>query len=471
MKILINGIIKLFLQYVFRPLDHALFSKDRCSSRFAVLDPVAGYVKDFRTALTVHGFYPLPTCPAWSVTGYCSKCPGAACFWCVECHCRFCPGCAARYHHPGLYSEHHSLEPIKKQKEQRLAALLLSNFLVVGTILYLLSSVKIGRGYLFSMDMCPVISKAKTLATRVDAKVFYYYKADLARYCNMEDSFYKFFLDGWVRGVVTGSDDTLLVLTSAGPAYVMVTVLSLFLVPVVATLYGWFMGIAHFIDSKIPSEDIHTAEAYLRSFDVCAFFGGQSLAPPMTEPRLRADQDFYDAMKYNANRRMRFSNYYATVAKDDLTYWVHRSVPWFCGFRLLLIWCPFDLAYLLRIVFSFFGMGKAIRQHELWFRHAVSNMIFSDAFSLSFLQNFNSLTLEILALLPFGVGDGVKSLILSILLGILAVIGVFIALVHRIVTENREYTAKWGDGEGAETVGSCALDTCPCASIQFFERK
>jgi hypothetical protein len=49
----------------------------------------------------------------------------------------------------------------------------------VGTILYLLSSVKIGRGYLFSMDMCPVISKAKTLATRVDAKVFYYYKAGL----------------------------------------------------------------------------------------------------------------------------------------------------------------------------------------------------------------------------------------------------------------------------------------------------
>lgn len=49
----------------------------------------------------------------------------------------------------------------------------------VGTILYLLSSVKIGRDYLFSMDMCPVISKVKTLATRVDAKVFYYYKAGL----------------------------------------------------------------------------------------------------------------------------------------------------------------------------------------------------------------------------------------------------------------------------------------------------
>jgi hypothetical protein len=31
--------------------------------------------------------------------------------------------------------------------------------------------------------------------------------------------------------------------------------------------------------------------SFSASFDVCAFFGGQSLAPPMTEPRLRADQE------------------------------------------------------------------------------------------------------------------------------------------------------------------------------------
>lgn len=55
--------------------------------------------------------------------------------------------------------------------------------------------------------MCPVVSKARLLAARLDSKLFYYYKADLARYCNMEDSFYKFYLDGWVRGIVTASDD------------------------------------------------------------------------------------------------------------------------------------------------------------------------------------------------------------------------------------------------------------------------
>lgn len=58
-----------------------------------------------------------------------------------------------------------------------------------------------------STDMCPVVSKARLLAARLDSKLFYYYKADLARYCNMEDSFYKFYLDGWVRGIVTASDE------------------------------------------------------------------------------------------------------------------------------------------------------------------------------------------------------------------------------------------------------------------------
>ena len=50
--------------------------------------------------------------------GYCSKCPGASAYWCVECDTRLCAGCAARLHHPGLYSEHHSVEPLEKRKTQ-----------------------------------------------------------------------------------------------------------------------------------------------------------------------------------------------------------------------------------------------------------------------------------------------------------------------------------------------------------------
>ena len=67
--------------------------------------------------------------------------------------------------------------------------------------------------------------------------------------------------------------------------------------------------------------------------------------------------------------------------------------------------------------------------------------------------------------------DQVKSLIFSILLGILLVIGVFIVVVHRITEENREYFAKWSDGQGDQTVGTCDLWTCRCASIHFFAAK
>ncbi|CAJ1443633.1 unnamed protein product, partial [Effrenium voratum] len=241
-----DGIVNLFLQYVFRPLDHLLHSKDRYSPRFAFLAPVATPFNICRKALNTHGLYPWPACPAWSFMGYCSKCPGASAYWCVECDTRLCAGCAARLHHPGLYSEHHSVEPLEKRKTQVLG-LLMSNLLVISFAVYMISSISIGPDYLSSADMCPVITKARSVAASVDSKVFYYYKADLTRYCNMEDSFYKFFLDGWVRGIVTSSDDTLLAATSAGPAYVMTTVLSVFLVPVAASIYAALMAVAHFV--------------------------------------------------------------------------------------------------------------------------------------------------------------------------------------------------------------------------------
>eukprot|EP00913_Durusdinium_trenchii_P031619 g29609.t1 len=442
MKALVNAIINAFLQYVFRPLDHFLFTKDRYTSRFSALSPLAAYFSAARTALNGHAWYPYPVCPAWTVGPYCSKCPGNAAFWCVECNARFCPACAARFHHPGLYTEHHSLEPIKKE----------------------------------------------TLA--------------LARSEHLQDSFYKFFLDGWVRGVVTASDDTLLVLTSAGPAYIMTTVLSIFLVPVVAACYGALMGVAHAIDSHLPqSQGLADAEEWLQRFDLCSIFGGQCTAPPLTEPRLRpsleraktgqrrfgrrrrceraASDDFYDKMKYNKNRRLRMSNYHAAVARDDLNYWVNRSVPWFVG--LLLVWCPFDLAYLLRVLCSFLGFGKTIEEHQTWFSTPVAGMLFSDAFSVSLLRNLNAATSAILALLPFA--DGVSNAIIFLFLSVLAVIVGFLIFLYLITEQQREYYSKWtdesvqqklelfGSTRSGKTVGCCARESCKCESIQFFTEK
>ncbi|CAK9056917.1 unnamed protein product [Durusdinium trenchii] len=428
-------------RYVFRPLDHFLFTKDRYTSRFSALSPLAAYFSAARTALNGHAWYPYPVCPAWTVGPYCSKCPGNAAFWCVECNARFCPACAARFHHPGLYTEHHSLEPIKKEKQPRLAALLMSNFLASQQ--YAMIPIQPWEVHSFrsSTDMCPVMSTARVLATRVDSKLFYYYKADLAKYCNMEDSFYKFFLDGWVRGVVTASDDTLLVLTSAGPAYIMTTVLSIFLVPVVAACYGALMGVAHAIDSHLPqSQGLADAEEWLqrrKGSDGGGEVSEQTTPPPQccmasgSEP----PSDFYDKMKYNKNRR-----------------------------------CPFDLAYLLRVLCSFLGFGKTIEEHQTWFSTPVAGMLFSDAFSVSLLRNLNAATSAILALLPFA--DGVSNAIIFLFLSVLAVIVGFLIFLYLITEQQREYYSKWTDESVQQkTVGCCARESCKCESIQFFTEK
>ena len=51
----VHAIVNAFLHYIFRPLDHLLFGKDRYSTRLAFLDPVADYFKSARTALNIHG--------------------------------------------------------------------------------------------------------------------------------------------------------------------------------------------------------------------------------------------------------------------------------------------------------------------------------------------------------------------------------------------------------------------------------
>lgn len=61
-------------------------------------------------------------------------------------------------------------------------------------------------------------------------------------------------------------------------------------------------------------------------------------------------------------------------------------------------------------------------------------------------------------------------MILYVPLGILAVIAIFIGLVHLITQQRRAYLAEW-HREGNRAVGGCALDRCACASIRFFDRR
>ncbi|CAJ1402461.1 unnamed protein product [Effrenium voratum] len=256
----------------------------------------------------------------------------------------------------------------------------------------------------------------------------------------------------WVRGIVS-SDDTLLVATSAGPAYVM-TVLSVF-------SWQWLT----LSTASCPTPRLEKVELFLRRYDLCSFFGGLSAAPPPTGWRKRKDLDVYDQLMYMRNRRSRFFNYFFSVARDDMTYWVNRSVPWFLAFRLMLIWCPLDLAMIFRSLLSPF-LGSTIAAQQQWFGASVSSMVLGDATVGALGLGSGAFVYTVLGLLPFS--DALDTLLFYGILGFLISVAGLLGFLFVITSQQRKY---YKDFEPSEVVGPCPdHDKCPCLSVAFFQK-
>merc|ERR1719221_1225470 len=73
----------------------------------------------------------------------------------------------------------------------------------------------IGDDYFSGMSTCPAVGASRQALARVDANVFYYYKSSLATYCDIEDSFWKLLMDGWVRPLLASAIVLLVALCSA----------------------------------------------------------------------------------------------------------------------------------------------------------------------------------------------------------------------------------------------------------------
>jgi len=170
-----------------------------------------------------------------------------------------------------------------------------------------------------------------------DTKVFYYFKSDLASFCSMEDSFFRLFIDGYVRNVVTDTDDTILVFLTAWKALVASLVVRFFIVPVIAVVYAFSTKLAvvidPFIDQAMGEENIERLERFLEKWQPLSRVG-----PPLTKPRQRPDIDDLERFQYAWGRWTREFSYAYENCERTLTYYLHTSV-WRCVFvRLVCIW-------------------------------------------------------------------------------------------------------------------------------------
>eukprot|EP00931_Biecheleriopsis_adriatica_P069695 TRINITY_DN43493_c0_g1_i1.p1 TRINITY_DN43493_c0_g1~~TRINITY_DN43493_c0_g1_i1.p1 ORF type:complete len:538 (-),score=92.37 TRINITY_DN43493_c0_g1_i1:211-1728(-) len=475
-----NVLFKLFMK-VFSLVDFAVTDVSCYKPRYAWLVPFTNYFLEVRLTMIKHGLYPTPKAPAWrSVVRdeqgrkklKCSKCSGRnnqATIWCVDCKARFCGACAARNHHPGLLAKYHSLEEIK-QEQLSVIGPLLSNIFLAFAAFYICWNLNVAEDYLYSADICPVVSQARSLAARIDAKVYYHYKADLNKYCNTEDSFYRLFLDGWVRGVVTDSDDTLLVLQQFMTAHLYMSVVSLIAIPALGVAYAGLMALARYLDGFLPP-DIMARAQELAKWDVASLLGDQSSTPPLTLKRRRSDADVWEGFKYRQERKWRAYAFFKATAKDSLTYWANRIVPYVAGFRLCLIWFPGGhLSSFLRNALSIVGFRSVLCKQQALFQDTVDKMLFGDVFA----QRLLAAGVSFIGISPT-VSDAVFKYVPLVMLIMLVS---YLSFLWYITTQSMKlYGASVTGAKGSVwkeeepvLLGCCDAQSCACEAVKHFQQ-
>merc|ERR1712110_256479 len=105
-----------------------------------------------------------------------------------------------------------------------------------------------------------------------DAHLLHYLKDQFTSWCNREDSFWKLLGDAWVRGVVTGTDSTLLVFMNLAPALLFEVVVTFIMVPIVATLYAMLLNVVYQFELVLPqTPELLRIERITNLFDLTTY--------------------------------------------------------------------------------------------------------------------------------------------------------------------------------------------------------
>jgi len=175
--------------------------------------------------------------------------------FCVETNQVLCEKCIGLQTYPGMKGNDWTFEKIDEgHKGVQTITVVIVNVTVVFFMLFALLRSGISDDYFKGASTCPALSTGRQALARFDANAFYWYKSSLAVYCDIEDSFWRLLMDGWVRGVVSGSDSFLLLFSTLPKTYLFKTAVGVFLRPIYAVLYACCgMALGQFI---IKFEDV-----------------------------------------------------------------------------------------------------------------------------------------------------------------------------------------------------------------------
>jgi len=286
----------------------------------------------------------------------CANCKVECTTYCVDCGKSLCRFCTVLLHHPDTKNEKHSLEEIASYQGVKIITPILLDLFLIGAAGFMLSGQGIGPEYFNGNSYCPALSRGRRFIAHFDANFFFYHKAHLAVYCDWEDSYWRFFIDTWVRAILTNTDSWLLLLSEGIKALIFEEFFRVLLTPIIAFAYALVAAFFVYIEWEIfkiiyegvEGEEHRFTNLFLKvencvqkiSFASKLVITDKKKPPPLTLYRKRPFEDWLELIRYFYNRQTRMLRFYRAQA--------HSA----CSF---LLWGSMTAALLIRVVCMLFG--------------------------------------------------------------------------------------------------------------------
>lgn len=262
-----------------------------------------------------------------------------------------------------------------------------------------------------------------------------------------QDSFFKLLLDTWVRGIVTDSDNTLLILQTLYQAAFFEVAVLIFLVPVVSITYAVLFNAIYLIELKLPRTRFLVAlETFSRHFNVSAYLVVIH-GPPDTKKRQREAIDSLDGLWYWWHRKVRFVHFFYTTTSAALSYVLMLITVLALTIRLGCVWLC--LARPIRHLFMLVGQKSTLELHERWFVGA-SGIIEGDQAAWAVAQHLRRLTQMVFYWMPEPAILGASWFAWTYVRLWILTTALILGTSARLVTERRDFKRRWKYEGGRE---------------------
>jgi len=265
--------------------------------------------------------------------------------------------------------------------EVKIFSPILLDLVLFASACFLFSGAGINAEYFSGTSYCPGLSRLRGWLVWMDANVFFYWKNELAQYCDWEDSYWRFFMDAWIRSVLTNTDSWILLIGSFIKALTFEEFMRIIITPVAAHVYAVLAYIVRSVEfwlHKILYERLegsdHTITKILQvlsrmvqQIKFAQKLGiadtSVKLAPP-THRRKRPAEDWGEYLVYMWGRRFRLLEFHKAQAHSACGALLKYSL--YAALFLRIFCIIFGGETLLNIAYLL-GFGGRAEQHQAWF--------------------------------------------------------------------------------------------------------